>query len=113
MFFDFLNCGNVSRHFLPRSSEREAVAADRSHNELFLPKSSINVGADAMGYTSRVYGSKSTVHEHFQHGNKAGMMTEIFRILLAEYGGKSASLPSGRPGTALFAISGALSKNQR
>lgn len=33
------------------------------------------------------YGSKSTVHEHFQHGNKAGM-TEIFLILLAEYGGK-------------------------
>ncbi len=47
------------------------------------------------------HGSKSTVHEHFQHGNKAGVMTEIFRILLAEYGEKSALMPSGRPWTAL------------
>lgn len=30
------------------------------------------------------YGSKSTVHEHFQRWNKAGVMTEIFRILLTE-----------------------------
>ncbi len=34
------------------------------------------------------YGSKSTVHEHFQRWNKAGVMTEIFRILLAKYGEK-------------------------
>lgn len=34
------------------------------------------------------YGSKSTVHEHFQRWNKAGIMAEIFRILLAEYGEK-------------------------
>ena len=34
------------------------------------------------------YGSKSTVHEHFQRWSKAGVMTEIFRILLAEYGEK-------------------------
>ena len=32
------------------------------------------------------YGSKSTVHEHFQRWSKAGVLTEIFRILLAEYG---------------------------
>lgn len=34
------------------------------------------------------YGSKSSVHEHFQRWNKAGIMAEIFRILLAEYGEK-------------------------
>ena len=34
------------------------------------------------------YGSKSTVHGHFQRGNKSGGMAEIFRILLAEYGEK-------------------------
>ena len=33
-------------------------------------------------------GSKSTVHEHFQRWSKAGVMAEIFRILLAEYGEK-------------------------
>lgn len=31
------------------------------------------------------YGAKSTVHEHFQRWSKAGVMMEIFRILLAEY----------------------------
>ncbi len=31
------------------------------------------------------YGSKSTVHEHFQRWTKAGVLTEIFRILLSEY----------------------------
>ena len=35
------------------------------------------------------YGSKSSVHEHFQRWNKAGIMAEIFRILLAEYGEES------------------------
>ena len=34
------------------------------------------------------YGSKSSVHEHFQRWNKAGIMAEIFRILLGEYGEK-------------------------
>ena len=34
------------------------------------------------------YGSKNTVHEHFQRWSKAGVMAEIFRILLAEYGEK-------------------------
>ena len=34
------------------------------------------------------YGSKSSVHEHFQRWNNAGVMAEIFRILLAEYGEK-------------------------
>ena len=46
------------------------------------------------------YGSKSTVHEHFQRWNKAGIMAEIFRILLAEYGKSSASTPNGRLWTA-------------
>ena len=31
------------------------------------------------------YGSKSTVHEYFHRWSKAGVMAEIFRILLAEY----------------------------
>ncbi len=34
------------------------------------------------------YGSKSTVHEHFQRWNRAGVMTELFRVLLAQYGEK-------------------------
>ena len=31
------------------------------------------------------YGAKSTIPEHFQRWSKAGVMTEIFRIFLAEY----------------------------
>ena len=42
------------------------------------------------------YGSKSTVHEHFQCWNNAGAMTEIFRILLAEHEEKSAWTPNGK-----------------
>lgn len=34
------------------------------------------------------YGAKSTVHEHFQRWVRAGVLTEIFRILLEEYGEK-------------------------
>ena len=41
-----------------------------------------------LGHTSRVYGSKSTVYEHFQRWNKTGFMTEMLRILLTEYGEK-------------------------
>lgn len=37
------------------------------------------------------YGSKSAVHEHFQRWRKAGVMAEIFRILLTEYGEKNSS----------------------
>ena len=54
------------------------------------------------------YGSKSSVHEHFQRWNKAGIMAEIFRILLAEYGekvGVDAQWQAASPD--------ALSKNQR
>lgn len=46
------------------------------------------------------YRSKSTVYEHFQRWNKAGVMAEIFRILLAEYGEKSAWIPNGKLWTA-------------
>lgn len=35
------------------------------------------------------YGSKSTVHEHFQRWNKAGIMTEIFHIFSVECGEES------------------------
>lgn len=36
-----------------------------------------------MGHAPACYGSKSTVHEHFQRWT--GVMAEIFRIVLAEY----------------------------
>ena len=47
------------------------------------------------------YGSKSTVHELFQRWSKIGVMTEIFRIFLAEYGEKSAWMPNGKLWTEL------------
>ena len=37
-----------------------------------------------MGHASRLLW-QSTVHEHFQRWNKAGVMAEIFRMFLAEY----------------------------
>lgn len=40
-----------------------------------------------MGHASRLLW-QSTVHEHFQRWNKAGVMAEIFRMFLAEYGEK-------------------------
>lgn len=59
------------------------------------------------------YGSKSTVHEHFQRWNKAGVMAEIFCILLAEYGKSRRGRSMAGYGRHLAASSDALSKNQR
>ena len=83
-----MNCGDVSSLFLLRSNEKEVAAASRIHSARFLPEFSTNAGADANGHASRLLRFKSTVHEHFQRWSKAGVMTEIFRILLAEYGEK-------------------------
>lgn len=66
-----------------------------------------------MGVFPACYGSKSTVHEYFQRWNKAGVMAEIFRILLAEYREKSVWTSNGRLGTAPCYKPDALSKNQR
>ena len=60
------------------------------------------------------YGSKSTVHEHFQRWSKAGVMTEIFRILLAAYGEKvGVDAQMASYGRHLAASADALSKKQR
>ena len=84
-----MSCGNVSSLSLPRSNEKEAAAANRLRSARFWQESSTNAGQDANGPCfPPAYGSKSTVHEHFQRWNKAGIMAEIFRILLAEYGEK-------------------------
>ena len=59
------------------------------------------------------YAQKSTVHEHFQRWSKAGVMVEIFRILLAVYGKNPAWMPNGKIWTTPCSSSDALSKKQR
>lgn len=110
-----MSCGNVSSLSLPRSNEKEAAAANRLLQRTVLAGILYKCRTGCQwAMLPACYGSKSTVHEHFQRWNKAGIMAEIFRILLAEYGEK---VGRRRPwqamdGTLLQAPS-ALSKNQR
>ena len=78
-----MSCGNVSSLSLPRSNEKEAAAANRLRSARFWQESSTNAGQDANGPCF-----PPAMDQNFQRWNKAGIMAEIFRILLAEYGEK-------------------------
>ena len=75
--------------FLPRSNEKEVAAASRFHSARFLPEFSTNAGADANGPCfPPVTVQKALSMSTSNAGAKPGVMAEIFRIFLAEYGEK-------------------------